>query len=108
MKSDPAQNEEIAGRLAALSHPARLAILNHLSRFEGCGCGDVVDSLPLAQSTVSQHLKVLLEAGLITHERRMPRSTYRLNREALRSVSRELNSMIDECCAANCCTSKND
>lgn len=97
---------QIAEQLAALSHPARLAILNHLSRYEGCACRDVVESLPLAQSTVSQHLKVLLEAGLITHERNRPRSTYRLNREALRGVSRELNSLVDRCCAESCCTSK--
>ena len=95
--------DKIAERLAALSHPARLAILNHLSRNEGCACRDVVDSLPLAQSTVSQHLKVLLEAGLISHERNMPRSTYRLNREALRSVSSELNTIVDRCCAEGCC-----
>ncbi|MCI5077355.1 metalloregulator ArsR/SmtB family transcription factor [Oricola sp.] len=96
--------ETIAERLSALAHPARLAILAHLSGNEGCACRDVVDTLPLAQSTVSQHLKVLLDAGLIIHERQRPRSSYRLNREALMSVSRELNSLIDRCCADNCCT----
>ena len=99
------RTEEIAGRLAALSHPARLAILEYLSGNDGCACRDVVGCLPLAQSTVSQHLKVLLEAGLITHERQMPRSTYRLNREALRSVSRQLNSLVDQCCSDGCCGS---
>ena len=97
------RTDHIAERLAALSHPARLAILEHLSRHEACGCGDVVEHLPLAQSTVSQHLKVLLEAGLVTHERNRPRSTYRLNREALRGVSRELNSLVDQCCSDGCC-----
>ncbi|GAB4349652.1 MAG: metalloregulator ArsR/SmtB family transcription factor [Oricola sp.] len=96
---------QIAEQLAALSHPARLAILNHLANHDGCACRDVVECLPLAQSTVSQHLKVLLEAGLITHERNRQRSAYRLNREALRSVSRELNSLVDRCCAEGCCTS---
>jgi ArsR family transcriptional regulator, arsenate/arsenite/antimonite-responsive transcriptional repressor len=97
------QTEEISRQLAALSHPARLGILMHLSKHESCGCGDVVDTVRLAQSTVSQHLKVLLEAGLITHERAMPRSTYRLNREALRNVSRQLNMLVEDCCAGNCC-----
>lgn len=97
------QDDTVADRLAALSHPARLAILDHLSRNDGCACRDVVDRLPLAQSTVSQHLKVLLEAGLITHERNMPRSTYRLNREALRCVARELNALVDQCCSGGCC-----
>ncbi|QKV18443.1 ArsR/SmtB family transcription factor [Oricola thermophila] len=96
----------IADRLAALSHPARLAILDHLARHETCACGDVVECLPLAQSTVSQHLKVLLEAGLIIQERNRPRSTYRLNRESLRGVSRELNSIVERCCADGCCASE--
>lgn len=49
----------------ALAHPARIAILNLLIQKRSCICGDIVDELPLAQSTVSQHLKVLKEAGLI-------------------------------------------
>lgn len=105
--TDSQPTHKVAESLAALAHPARLTILAHLSRNEGCACGDVVERLPLAQSTVSQHLKVLLEAGLITHELRRPRSTYRLNREALRSLSRELNSIVDACCADGCCTTDN-
>ena len=49
----------------ALSHPARVAILNLLLKKQSCICGDIVDELPLSQSTVSQHLKELKEAGLI-------------------------------------------
>ena len=52
----------------ALSHPARVAILNLLIQKQTCICGDIVEELPLAQSTVSQHLKVLKEAGLIKGE----------------------------------------
>ena len=53
-------------RLAkALAHPARIAILELLRQRQTCYCGDIVDELPLAQATVSQHLKVLKEAGLI-------------------------------------------
>jgi DNA-binding transcriptional ArsR family regulator len=52
----------------ALSHPARIAILNLLIQKQACICGDIVEELPLAQSTVSQHLKVLKEAGLIKGE----------------------------------------
>ena len=98
-------NAAITDQLAALSHPARLDILRHLSRADGRGCGEVVECLPLAQSTVSQHLKVLLEAGLVTFERNGQRSTYRLNREALEHVSRELNLIVDQCCAETCCAS---
>lgn len=49
----------------ALSHPARIAILNLLIRKQSCICGDIVNELPLSQSTVSQHLKELKDAGLI-------------------------------------------
>lgn len=49
----------------ALAHPARIAILNLLIKKQACICGDIVDELPLSQSTVSQHLKELKEAGLI-------------------------------------------
>ena len=97
---------KIAEQLSALSHPVRLEILNHLARNESCACRDVVECLPLAQSTVSQHLKVLLEAGLITFERNSQRSTYRLDREALRNVSSELNMIVDRCCTEGCCTSE--
>lgn len=60
----------------ALGHPARVAILRHLLRVNRCVCGEIVDILPLAQSTVSQHLKQLKEAGLIRGEIEGPRSCY--------------------------------
>lgn len=49
----------------ALGHPARIAIIEHLVKVDSCICGEIVDVLPLAQSTVSQHLKELKDAGLI-------------------------------------------
>ena len=55
----------IAKYAKALSHPARVAILHVLLKKQACVCGDIVDELPIAQSTVSQHLKELKEAGLI-------------------------------------------
>lgn len=56
---------ELAGYAKALSHPARIAILNLLIKKDTCVCGDIVDELPLSQSTVSQHLKELKEVGII-------------------------------------------
>ena len=56
---------DVATLAKALAHPARIAILNHLVKTKSCVCGDIVDELPLSQSTVSQHLKELKEAGLI-------------------------------------------
>ena len=59
------EHEETARTLKALAHPARLAILNYLAQRRSCYCGDLTHQLPLAQSTVSQHLKALKEAQLI-------------------------------------------
>jgi DNA-binding transcriptional ArsR family regulator len=56
---------DVAAYAKALAHPARIAILKHLAKTKNCVCGDIVDELPLSQSTVSQHLKELKEVGLI-------------------------------------------
>ncbi len=58
-------DEELASLCKALGHPARVKIVRILVRKNACICGDIVEELPLAQSTVSQHLKVLKEAGVI-------------------------------------------
>ncbi len=81
-------DDALARRIKALAHPARLRIVRALLRVggDGCCCGDIVRDLPLAQSTVSQHLKVLREAGLIRGEISGPRSCYCLDRAALASV----------------------
>jgi DNA-binding transcriptional ArsR family regulator len=60
-----AADEELAALCKALGHPARVKIVRLLVSKDACICGDIVDELPLAQSTVSQHLKVLKDAGLI-------------------------------------------
>ena len=76
----PTDETSFAATLAclakALGHPARVAILRLLMRRETCMCGEIVDELPLAQSTVSQHLKQLKEAGLIRGEIDGPRVCY--------------------------------
>lgn len=59
------KDNKVAKYAKALSHPARVAILKLLIQKKTCICGDIVDELPLSQSTVSQHLKELKEAGLI-------------------------------------------
>ncbi len=66
-KTEAYTNKELtlAKYAKALSHPARVAILNVLLKKQACICGDIVEELPLSQSTVSQHLKELKEAGLI-------------------------------------------
>jgi DNA-binding transcriptional ArsR family regulator len=72
----PAADEDLALLAKALGHPARVQIMRLLTRRDACICGDIVDELPLAQSTVSQHLKVLKDAGLIRGEVDGPRVCY--------------------------------
>ncbi len=59
------KENRLAKYAKALAHPARIAILQYLAKRQTCMCGDIVDEIPLSQSTVSQHLKELKEAGLI-------------------------------------------
>lgn len=67
--SEYSQKEmNLAKYAKALAHPARIAILNLLIKKQACICGDIVDELPISQSTVSQHLKELKDAGLIKGE----------------------------------------
>ena len=74
-----ANDEELATLARALSHPARVAIVRHLATSGACICGQIVELLPLAQATVSQHLKVLKDAGLVQGEVDGPRVCYCLN-----------------------------
>lgn len=67
---------ELAALAKALGHPARVQIVRFLLSRDSCMCGDIVDHLPLAQSTVSQHLKMLKEAGLIRGTIDGPRTCY--------------------------------
>jgi DNA-binding HxlR family transcriptional regulator len=71
-----ADDAEVARFAKALGHPARVAIVRLLATSGTCVCGDIVDQLPLAQATVSQHLKVLKEAGLIRGNVDPPRVCY--------------------------------
>ena len=76
-------DEELAAYAKALGHPVRVAIVRLLLEHGECVCGDIVDRLPLAQSTVSQHLKVLKEAGLLQGEVEGPRVCYCANPPAV-------------------------
>jgi ArsR family transcriptional regulator len=59
------RQNELATLAKAMGHPARVAIIDYLLKVDTCICGDIVDELPLAQPTVSQHLKELKNAGII-------------------------------------------
>jgi len=79
-------DDELAELARALGHPARVKILRLLATRNSCVCGELVDELPLAQSTVSQHLKVLKEAGLIRGTISGPRTCYCLEPRMLRRL----------------------
>lgn len=81
-----AADEELAAMAKALGHPVRVQIMRLLVRRQSCVCGEIVAELPLAQSTVSQHLKVLKEVGLIRGEIDGPRTCYCLEARALRRL----------------------
>ncbi|MEM7301585.1 MAG: helix-turn-helix domain-containing protein [Pseudomonadota bacterium] len=97
--------DALATRFAALSHPVRIELLRHIAAHKNCGCKDVMAKLDtrLAQSTVSQHLKVLVEAGLITCTIEHPHSRYNLNEAALVGLSASVNDLTEACCPARCC-----
>ena len=86
-------DEELAALTKALGHPARVQIMRLLVRREACICGDIVDELPLAQSTVSQHLKVLKEAGLVKGEIDGPRVCYCVEPRTLRRLKALVGSL---------------
>jgi ArsR family transcriptional regulator len=79
-------DDELAALGKALGHPARVQILRLLIRKNACICGDIVDKLPLAQSTVSQHLKVLQEVGFIRGDVDGPRVCYCIEPRTLRRL----------------------
>ena len=95
---------ELAEAARALGHPGRLALLEVLAGRTTCTCGELVFELPLAQATVSQHLKVLKEAGLISGTIDGPRSCYCIDREAISKLGESVNrwfEMLGE--SESCC-----
>ena len=94
---DPAANpdDELARMAAALGHPARVRILRFLLTQRECFAGAIVEHLPLAQSTVSQHLKVLREAGLIRGEVEGLHICYCANTERLGNVAFLVDALLN-------------
>jgi DNA-binding transcriptional ArsR family regulator len=99
-----AADNRVAKYAKALSHPARIAILNILIRRQACICGDIVDELPLSQSTVSQHLKELKDAGLIKGDIEGAKVCYCIDEDEWRIAQNYLNSLFAEYRpSATCC-----
>ncbi len=99
------KEQSLAAFAKALSHPARIAILTVLAKKNECICGEIVEVLPLAQSTVSQHLKELMNAGLIEGSIDGPRSCYCINWKAFEKFNTEFSSLFTKLKEVNkkCC-----
>ena len=89
------RQNRLAATLKALAHPARIAILKVLAQKNECICGEIVEVLPLAQSTVSQHLRELMNAGLINGTIDGPRSCYCINWKEFENFKNEFNGLFD-------------
>jgi ArsR family transcriptional regulator len=87
---------ELASLAKALAHPARVQIVRLLLSHDACFCGQIVDELPLAQATVSQHLKVLKEARLVRGEIDGPRIGYCADRERLAALHELVGALLAE------------
>jgi ArsR family transcriptional regulator, arsenate/arsenite/antimonite-responsive transcriptional repressor len=98
-KAPDFSDERLAKMLCALSHPARIRILRHLAGHAACNCKQVVGEVGLAQSTVSQHLKILVEAGLVGYQPHSQQSRFFIAPEALDILSKSVVRLAGECCA---------
>ncbi|MCU0374447.1 MAG: metalloregulator ArsR/SmtB family transcription factor [Chitinophagaceae bacterium] len=99
------KQNEIATLAKALGHPARIAIMEYLLKVDACICGDIVNELPLAQPTVSQHLKELKNAGLIKGDIEGNTICYCIDEKALNklqvyfgNISAKLEKKKNNCC----------
>ena len=88
--------KDVAKFAKAFSHPARVTIMELLVKKCNCICNDLVESLPLAQSTVSQHLKVLKDAGLIDGIEKAPAIEYHLNKDKWLEAKRVMKDFFEE------------
>ncbi len=103
MDNYSSDQERTAAFARALGHPARIAIVEHLAQTRACVCGDIVDVLPLAQASVSQHLKTLKSAGLVKGEVEGTSVCYCLDERGWQDAQRLLGRLAStavECCGS--------
>jgi len=94
---------DLARITKALGHPARIAILQFLVKTKSCVCGDIVDELPLSQSTVSQHLKELKSAGLIKGNIDGPSVCYCIDEKAWTRAKKQVEDFMESFTGQDCC-----
>ena len=96
------QQNELAQFFKVLGHPARVAILQHISKQNSCICNDLVEEIGLAQATISQHLKELKSIGLLQGEVEGKSMCYCINVERWNTLQNKLNSFFNTT-KSNCC-----
>ena len=96
-------DQKMADLAKVLGHPARIAILRILAEKQTCICGEIVEVLPLAQSTVSQHLKELLQADLIQGSVDGLKSCYCINWKTMNEFSKELGFLFKDLLSQKSC-----
>lgn len=92
----------MAAMAKVFAHPARLSILQYISKQESCICNDIVDEIGLSQPTISQHLKVINDAGLLKGSFEGKSICYCLNVERFQEFQTQLNSFFNKT-KSNCC-----
>jgi DNA-binding transcriptional ArsR family regulator len=99
------KDNRVAKYAKALAHPARVAILNMLIRKQACICGDIVEELPLSQSTISQHLKELKDSGLIKGDVEGVRVCYCIDEKEWNTAKNLLSTLFAsyELAGSKCC-----
>ena len=85
--------EQLSHIFKALGHPTRVKIVEHLRKIDTCVCGEIVDIFPFSQSTISQHLKQLKEAGLVCGEVEGPKTYFCVDKEILKQVQTYINTL---------------
>lgn len=94
-KQDGFEAKRFAGLCKALGHPVRVKIFRHLLASRTCQCGEIASLFPLAQSTVSQHLKLLKQAGLVCGTVEGPNTCYCLDQECLQWFREQLSELLE-------------
>ena len=93
----------IASIAKVFAHPARVAILKYISEQEGCICNDLVDEIGLAQATISQHLSVIGNAGLLEGTFEGKRKCYCINEKRLQEFTEYLSQFFNQVKQNSCC-----
>ena len=80
------KTEQLAKIFKALGHPTRIKIIEHLNKINTCICGEIVDIFPFSQSTISQHLKLLKESGIVCGEVEGPKTYFCVDKAVLNEI----------------------